>query len=158
MKNHIRAKALGNFGEALAATLLVETGFVAVRNLNCDSMNYPYGDLYAVKGGVNYIISVRTRNKLQRNGRLNSAYNFRKKSADVEAIAANLNATPAWLTIQIDVGAQRYWAYFGTMAELNVQGDRYSVSMSERATAEYICLAENRFHPLIRSDWDNRSY
>jgi hypothetical protein len=155
MKQHVRTKLLGNYGEAIAKKLLLSAGFDSVRDLNEDRMNHPYGDFYAVKDEVAYIISVRTRNKLQKNGRLNPSYNFRKKSADVEAIAAGLRAVPAWLAIQIDVKAQRYCAYFGTMAELNVFGDRYSIPMTEKATNGYICLAKNEFDDVIPAEWDN---
>jgi hypothetical protein len=155
MLNSTRTKLLGNYGEVLAGKLLMEAGFSNIRDLNREHVNYPYGDYYAEKDAVAYVISVRTRNKFQQNGRLNPGYNFRKKSADVETIAARLKARLAWIAIQVDVEAQRYWAYFGTMAALNVSGDRYSIPMTPGATRAYFCLADDRFDAFIRPEWNN---
>lgn len=72
----LRAKSLGALGELLAIKSLVDNGFNNIRNLNDQKRNYPYADLYAEKGAEKYVISVKARNRHERNGRLNSRYNL----------------------------------------------------------------------------------
>ena len=74
IKESKRKKALGELGELIGVKTLVDSGFLAIMNLNDKKMNYPFADLYATKKGKRYVISIKARNKIQRDGNLNSRY------------------------------------------------------------------------------------
>ena len=133
-----RWKKLGNLGEWLAEVLLKKSGFTKVRNLNKESSNETYADIYAVKNKVAYIISVKTRNKYENNGRLNSRYKLGKDCYQCAMSAeSKYRAKAAWITIAIDVGKGTYDAYFGL---LSILGCNTGVLMTREATNSYDCL------------------
>ena len=70
-----RENALGKLGESLAEDALKKNGFTNVRNLKLERNNHPYADIVAEKEGNKYLISVKTRNENQQNGKLNTNYN-----------------------------------------------------------------------------------
>ena len=82
--------------------------------------NFPYADLYAERGDEKYVISVKARNRYERNGRLNSRYNL-GSDCEMKAKKAELqfNAKAAWLAISIfdDI----YSIYFGTLESLRTK-------------------------------------
>jgi len=149
-----RRKTLGDLGEQIAEELLRENGFKKIRNLNENHPNHRFADFLAERDGRSYLISVKARNAYTQAGTLNSTYNIRKRTEDVNELSARYQAEPAWLTIQIFTDTGCYNAYFGTIAEL---GPRFSVPMTETATAKYECLAKERFDPHIASDLSNQS-
>ncbi len=53
--NDSRRKSLGELGELFAIKALVDNSFERIVNLNDKKMNYPFADLYAEKGGGNFI-------------------------------------------------------------------------------------------------------
>lgn len=154
--NYQRTKAIGNFGEQITAKLLQSAGFTNIRDLNALEHNHPFADYYAERNGHRYVISVRARNMWQANGKLNPGYNVCKKGANIQKVADKYGAELAWITIQVDVKSQRYSAYFGTLAELNVNRVLYSVPMKARDTARYECIALGLSDPQIRPEWTNR--
>lgn len=157
---HERTKALGRYGEKITMGLLESAGFTAVRYMGA---YHPFADYYAERKGHRFIISVRTRNMYLKNAnsrdgklKINPCYNICKKTTDVRQIANIHNAEPAWITIQVDAEAQSYSAYFGTIADLNAKGERYSVPMTPDCTAGYDSLASDWRDLEIKPEWTNR--
>jgi hypothetical protein len=103
---------------------------------------------------------VKTRNKYQASGLLNPTYNIRKRGADVGAIARRQNAIPAWIAIPVIPEEQKFSAYFGTIAQIEDRGERFSIPMKPEQTAGYECLSRppEEFDPTIRPDWSNGGY
>lgn len=75
-KEAARKKSLGELGELFALKALVDKRFDRIRNLNDNSMNETFADIECEKDGLKYIISVKARNKYQKNGKLNTRYNL----------------------------------------------------------------------------------
>ena len=130
---------LGHLGEFLAIKLLKKAGFSEIRNLNEEQKNKCYADIYAKRDTKAYVISVKTRNKYENNGTLNSRYklgaNCYTKSETAEK---DLNSEAAWIAIAIDVNTGTFDAYFGTLKSLN--GNTGEL-MTARATSKYERLA-----------------
>lgn len=57
-KEASRKKSLGELGELFALKSLVDKKFDRIRNLNDDSMNETFADIFCEKDNVRYIISV----------------------------------------------------------------------------------------------------
>jgi len=72
-KEAARKKSLGELGELFAIKALVDKRFDRIRNLNDNLMNVTFADIECEKDGVKYIISVKARNKYQKNGKLNTS-------------------------------------------------------------------------------------
>jgi hypothetical protein len=54
---------------------------------------------------------------------------------------------------------QTFNAYFGTIAQIEDRGERFSIPMQPQRTPRYIRLAqENEFDPSIRLEWSNGGY
>jgi hypothetical protein len=81
-KETLRRKSLGELGELVAIKALVDRSFSKITNLNDQQHNYPFADLYAQKGQKKYVISVKSRNKYQANGKLNSRYKLGSKALE----------------------------------------------------------------------------
>lgn len=114
-KEAMRKKALGELGELVALKTLVDNGFEKISHLNdTKRRNYPFADLFAVKDGKKYAISVKARNKFQKNGTLNNRYNL--KRAHIEAVENELDAEAYWMAIQFDKNS--YSVRFGSVMEL----------------------------------------
>ena len=69
-KEAARKKSLGELGELFAVKALVDKKFDRIRNLNDNHMNEKYADIECEKDGLRYVISVKARNKYQKNGKL----------------------------------------------------------------------------------------
>ena len=76
IKEAARKKSLGELGELFAIKALVDKKFDRIRNLNDKIMNEAFADIECEKDGVCYVISVKARNKFQKNGKLNTRYNL----------------------------------------------------------------------------------
>jgi hypothetical protein len=155
-----RTRALGDWGEKKALDLLQRSGFGNVRDMNAESVNHPFGDIFAERNGGRFLIGVKTRNKHQENGLINPSYNVCKRSADVQAIARRHNATLAWIAIAVIPEEQSFSAFFGTIAQINDVGERFSIPMKLEHTARYECLSRpfEEFDPSIRLAWSNGGY
>jgi hypothetical protein len=117
-KEASRKKSLGELGELFALKSLVDKKFDRIRNLNDDSMNETFADIFCEKDNVRYIISVKARNKFQKNGKLNTRYNLGKDVYKKALVSENkFNATACWLAIQFDHNS--FSIYFGRLNELN---------------------------------------
>jgi len=144
-----RFKKLGDFGEILAYQLLADQCFENIINLNEIKNNAPYADFYAVKDGVEYIFSVKARNKYENTGKLNSRYKLGRSGIKLgkfisdEAFKQYCGATPAWLAISMETNT--YDAYWGLMSEL--PGNQHGIPMSESAKKNYKLLAVGVAHP-----------
>jgi hypothetical protein len=140
----LRAKSLGALGELLALKALVDNGFNNIKNLNDKKRNFPYADLYAERGEEKYVISVKARNRYERNGRLNSRYNlgsnseFKAKNAELQ-----FNAKAAWLAISIFDDS--YSIYFGTLESLRT---KTGIPIGEAYFQMYECLVKEKQHGL----------
>jgi hypothetical protein len=153
-----RTKALGNWGEAKAMGLLQRGGFSKVRDMNAESVNHPFGDIYAERLGLRYMIGVKTRNKYQVSGLLNPTYNIKKKGADLETIALRHSAQLAWIAIQVIPERRVFWSYFGTIAMIEENGERFSIPMRASDTAKYECLANQEADTAISIEWSNGGF
>jgi len=102
MRESERRKALGDWGEKKAFDLLKAGGFSNVRDVNVETHNHPFGDIYAERSGKPYLVGVKTRNKYQNQegGPLNATYNVKKRGADVQSLGRRYNADLAWVAIE----------------------------------------------------------
>jgi hypothetical protein len=158
MSDRERTKALGTWGENKAIDLLKKAGFNDVRDMNAAVANHPFGDIYAERGGSRYMIGVKTRNKYQVSGILNPTYNVRKRNANVEIIAQRHNALLAWVAISVVPEKQELSAYFGTIAQIEDRGERFSIPMKPDQTCKYECLANKESDASISHEWTNGGY
>ena len=85
LTEHERRQALGDWGEKKAFILLKNARFNGVRDVNPETHNHPFGDIYA-KRGPGFVVGVKTRNRYQTSGPLNASYNVQKKGFDILAI------------------------------------------------------------------------
>lgn len=116
-KEAARKKSLGELGELFAIKALVDLRFDKIRNLNDNRRNEPFADLYCEKGCKKYIISVKSRNKYQKDKKLNSRYNLGANIASkVLNAEKKYNAKAHWMAIQFD--KLTYSIFFGTVEEL----------------------------------------
>lgn len=116
-KEVARKKSLGELGELFALKALVDKGY-KVSNVNDIRMNYPFADLLAEKDDHKYIVSVKSRNKFQKNNTLNAYYKLGEDVYDKAALAqTEFGATPYWMAVQFDT--LTYSVYFGPLHELN---------------------------------------
>lgn len=120
-----RRKTLGELGEELGMTALVECGYGNVRNLNVDENNPRFADLYAEKGGERFVVSVKARNKYQADGvTLNPSYNIMGDYSKIAKASAKAekehDAKACWLVVQFT--RSTYTIYFGLLEELNGRG------------------------------------
>ena len=140
-----RTKSLGELGELFCLKALVDFKFDSIRNLNDDKMNYPFADLLAEKDGKKYVISVKTRNKYKKSGKVNSHYNVLDKKNSYEhakKAEEKHNAEAYWMAAQFDNST--YSIYFGALSELN--GSK-SISISKCENNEMgQCLVPNKSH------------
>jgi len=60
-----RSKNLGDIGEEPTPRYLENTGFSEIQKLNVVKRNYPYADFLAIRYGISYLVSVKTRNKYE---------------------------------------------------------------------------------------------
>jgi hypothetical protein len=120
-KEAMRKKALGELGELVALKTLVDNGFEKISHLNdTKRRNFPFADLLAEKDGKKYAISVKARNKFQKNGTLNNRYNL--KQTHVASVENELVADAYWMAIQFDKNS--YSVRFGAVVELKDAGGR----------------------------------
>lgn len=117
-KEAARKKSLGELGELFALKALVDKRFDRIRNLNDNTMNETFADIECEKDGLKYIISVKARNKYQKNGKLNTRYNLGHNVYEKSLIAQKkYNTSAYWMAIQFDY--KSFSIYFGTLDELN---------------------------------------
>ena len=120
-KEAMRNKALGELGELVALKTLVDNGFEKISHLNdTKRKNFPFADLLAEKDGKKYAISVKARNKFQKNGTLNNRYNLRQ--THVAAVEKELVAEAYWMAIPFDKNS--YSVRFGSVMELKDAGGK----------------------------------
>ena len=117
-KEASRKKSLGELGELFALKALVDNKFDRIRNLNDDAMNETFADISCEKDGEKFIISVKARNKFQKNGKLNTRYNL-GKDVYQKALASEkkYKAKAHWMAIQFD--RNTFSIYFGNLNQLN---------------------------------------
>ena len=117
-KEAARKKSLGELGELFALKALVDQEFDRIRNLNDDVRNETFADIVCEKDGERYVISVKARNKFQKNGKLNTRYNLGDNVYE-KALASEkkYNAKACWMAIQFDQNS--FSIYFGHLDELN---------------------------------------
>lgn len=152
-KEALRKKSLGELGELFAIKALVDNSFDRVINLNDRKMNYPFADLYAEKDGVKYVVTIKARNKFQKNHQLNTRYNL-GSSAYKNARAAEIEygAIAHWMAIQFD--ARTYTVYFGRLSELL---DRKAIPINECEKGICgTCLVKDKRHFFDFSYFENK--
>jgi len=98
----------------------------------------------AEKDGKRYLISVKSRNKYQRDGTLNSRYKLGDKCYENAKVACEqYKAEPYWMAVQFD--SDRYSVYLGSVALLD--GNK-GVPMSPPNLSRYVCLVDNKEHGI----------
>ena len=148
-----RKKSLGELGELFGIKALVDNKFEKIVNLNDIKMNYPFADLYAEKGGKKYVISIKARNKYQKNGTLNSRYKLGSNTYSKAKYAAKeKDAEAYWMAVQFD--KKTVSIYFGSLAELN-QSNGIPIRKCENGTVGE-CLVKEKRHYFDFSYFDNK--
>ncbi|MFQ3195723.1 MAG: hypothetical protein ACI9N3_002564 [Colwellia sp.] len=116
-KEALRKKSLGELGELFGIKALVDNEFEKIKNLNDTKMNFPFADLYAEKDGNKYVISIKARNKHQKNGKENTSYNLGDNVyLKAEKAENEYDAKAYWMAIQFD--ELTYSIYFGSLKDL----------------------------------------
>ena len=144
-----RKKSLGELGELFGIKALVDNSFKNIENINDSKMNYPFADLYAEKGDEKYVISIKARNKYQKNGTLNSRY---KLSRNADRAKEDYKAEAYWMAVQFD--EETVSIYFGSLAELN-QSNGIPIRKCENGTVGKP-LVEDKKHYFDFSYFDNK--
>ena len=117
-KEAARKKSLGELGELFAIKALVDKKFDWIRNLNDKKMNEAFADIECEKDGFRYVISVKARNKYQKNGKLNTRYNLGSNVYEkAKSAEKKYNAAAYWMAIQFDQSS--FSIYFGSLSNLN---------------------------------------
>lgn len=117
-KEAARKKSLGELGELFALKALVDNKFDRIRNLNDHAMNETFADIVCEKDGEKYVVSVKARNKFQKNGKLNTRYNLGKNVYEKALVSEKkYKAKACWMAIQFDRNS--FSIYFGQLKELN---------------------------------------
>jgi hypothetical protein len=117
-KEAARKKSLGELGELFALKALVDNKFDRIRNLNDESMNETFADIYCEKDGESFVISVKARNKFQKNGKLNTRYNLGDSVYEKAQLSEKrYNARACWMAVQFDYNS--FSIFFGSLNELN---------------------------------------
>ena len=147
-----RFKKLGDLGEYIAEVQLQQKGFKQVKNLNTLKHNSIFADIYAVRDEIKYIFSVKTRNKFENNGSLNSRYKLGAKCYEYATLAEKEHdAQAAWIAVAIDTDEGSFDAYWGLLDDL--QGNT-GILMSLKATKNYNCLTQNsRLNEYVDFDY-----
>ena len=152
-KEASRKKSLGELGELFGIKALVDNSFDTIVNLNDKKMNYPFADLYAEKNGKKYIISIKARNKYQKNHSLNSRYNLGTNAyKNAAAAEKEYDAEAYWMAVQFDVLTVSI--YFGSLAELN-ESKGIRMRKCENGTVG-TCLLKDKKHYFDFSYFENR--
>jgi hypothetical protein len=139
----MRKKSLGELGELISIKALVDASFEKIVNLNDKNMNYPYADLYAEKEGQRYVISVKARNKFQKDKRLNAFYNIGSKAYKKATAAEDEHSARAyWMAVQFDEFT--YSVYLGTLEELNFKNSIPMKQCEDGSIGE--CLVKDKRH------------
>jgi hypothetical protein len=113
-------------------------------------LQHPGGDVLARKNGRLYLFSVKARDRFGQNGKHNPGYNVYPEKV-IKAERA-YKAKPAWLVIRADRRDNTLCSYWGLIEQIppgEGTRNRVYVSMSERAIADYKCLASNVNDPTI---------
>lgn len=169
-----RITKLGILGEQLAEECLVAASFEQVENLNRRANNYPFADILAARNGTLYFIGVKSRNEFQTNGKINPTYNAvliradKKRQlesqgktetqitallwAEVQRLADQCKAVPAWTTIAMQPLKGIFSAYFGLVSAL---GNRRSIPMKIDDRRSYEVLAKHKTDSRITDDLHN---
>jgi len=152
-KEALRKRSLGELGELFGIKALVDSCFEKVVNLNDRKMNYPYADLYAEKHNKKFIVSIKARNKFQKNHTLNAHYNLGNNAyVKAKSAEAEYGAEAHWMAIQFD--AQTYSVYFGSLTELN---QRKAIPIRECEHGKIgICLVKDKRHYFDFSFFENQ--
>lgn len=109
----------------------------------------------AEKEGKRYVISVKARNKFQRDGSINSRYKLGANCYEnTKAAGDQYDATPYWMAVQFD--GDRYSVYFGSLNQLN---GKKGIPMNELHLSDYHCFAFNQKHGIdFRPYWNTYNY
>ena len=161
MRESERRKQLGGWGEEKALDLLKRSGsgFKNAKDVNEQTHNHPFGDIFSELRSERFLIGVKTRNMYQVSGELNCDYNIRKKGADVHSVAEQYKADLGWITIQVIPEQQTFNAYFGSITQIEELKERFSIPMRPHQTTQYLRLGqEDEFDPSIRPEWSNGGY
>jgi hypothetical protein len=127
----MRRRALGELGELIAIKTLVYRGYEKIININDVKINYPFADLYAEKEGNKYVISVKSRNKYEKNSiKINNRYKLGKNAHEnAEKAEIEYNAKAYWMAIQFDV--KSYSVFFGSLKELEELENANAIPVSK---------------------------
>jgi hypothetical protein len=144
MDSHHEKNLLG-FWANCSHSRLVDNGFEQIQNTNDHNRNFPFADLFAVKNGKRFVISVKARNKYQKGGKkLNSRFKLGAKCYEnAEKAKTKYEAEPHWIAVQFH--GSRYSIYFGSLAQLD--GNR-GIPMDDKDLSSYRCLVDDEDHGI----------
>ena len=143
-KEAARKKSLGELGELFAIKALVDEEFDEIRNLNDDKMNEAFAYLLCKKDGETYIVSVKARNKFQKNGTENKRYNLGSNAYEKAAFAEKkYGATACWMAIQFDKNL--FSIYFGSLLELK-RGNAIPIDKCQKGEIGKIFVKNKRHY------------
>ncbi len=151
-----RFKKLGDFGELLAFEVLKRNGFEEIVDLNKIVMNFPFADFSAKRGRTKYIISVKSRNKYEHTGNLNSRYKLGDTEKKLNKIKTEAKYSeykfhePAWLAISFEENT--FDAYFGTIEQLE---NKRGILMSEKNLLKYERFTDRENHDFDSAEFKN---
>lgn len=151
-----RFKKLGDFGEQLTSGILAKNGFCEIIDLNTKMMNFPFADFSAERNSIKYIISVKSRNKYEHTGKLNSRYKLGNSEKTLNKIKTEEKYSeykdyePAWLAISFE--KKTFDAYFGTIEMLK---NKRGISMSKKHLDKYENLSLKENHCFDSEDFIN---
>ena len=152
-KEALRKKSLGELGELIGIKVLVDNKFEKIKNLNDIKMNYPFADLIAEKDEKKYVISIKARNKYQKNGDLNSRYKLGNNVFKNAKYAEDeFGAEAYWMAIQFD--EKTYTVYFGSLKELDNKKGISIIQCQKESIGE--CLVKDARHYFDFSYFSNR--
>ncbi|MDP3981633.1 MAG: hypothetical protein Q8Q33_09495 [Chlamydiota bacterium] len=126
-----------------AIKALVDNSFEKIVNLNDNKMNYLFADLYAEKDGKKYVVSIKARNKYQKNNEINAFYKLGNKAYEkARSAESEFQAKAYWMAIQFD--ERTFTIYFGSLDELN---NRNAIPIRECEERKIgICFVKDKRH------------
>jgi hypothetical protein len=137
-----RKRRLGRIGEKLACDHLIAAGLHDVHNLNeREKQNSPFADVAGMKSRVTYYFSVKTCNRYQRDGSLNTGYKIGNLPA-AQRLHDERCVVCKWIAVSVDTERGIYSCYHGTISELvSYSQGNLRIRMTDKATRAYNAFA-----------------
>lgn len=127
---------------------MVDNGYQNIKNLNDHKRNFPFADLFAEKDNKSHIISIKARNKYEKNGKENLSYKLGKNAYEhAEKACEKFKAGAYWMAIPFD--QKTFSIYFGSLTDLGGKKAIPIQKCKDNILGE--CLVLDKKHYF---DWD----